>query len=94
MPLELIVFDATIADVKVAAAAGCSFCKYIVDCSIGKALDDESLLAAEIWGTGAWVMFGIGIVRKDDDDFDSGFVYLDQFENSIFDIGILKGMSS
>lgn len=48
MPVDLIVFDATIADIKGAAAEGCSFCTWIVEQSVGGTFDDDNLLVAEM----------------------------------------------
>ncbi|KAE9989729.1 hypothetical protein EG327_002324 [Venturia inaequalis] len=54
LPLGLIVFDATIADVKSAAAVGCCLCKWFVeqrllyDDSL-QGLNDDSIFAAEIY---------------------------------------------
>lgn len=90
MPLDLIVFDATIADVKGAAAEGCSFCIWIVEQSVGRLLNDDDLLVANMYGDA--VKFGTASVHNND-VLKHAIVKFDPYRNSESHwLGFLSGI--
>lgn len=88
MPLDMIVFDATFADVKGAATAGCSFCNRIVGLMEGEIVNDDLLLIADMFA--GPVQFGTATIVID--DFGIAQVQFNALTGLDYRFGSLSGM--